>query len=147
MKLWGYVLMIVCVGLLVAAEPAAEAQQSAAISAARLTKYNKATEVVTSGIVQSIQTDVDSALPKGTYIVLQASPLTLNVQLAALSEAKVPFKVGDQVQVTGSLIAVNGKQVLLARQIESASQVLLLRSQHGLIIRPYLTDRTQGGQQ
>jgi hypothetical protein len=147
MKLWGYVLMIACVGFVIAAEPAAWAQQSAAISAARLTKYNKGTEVVTSGIVQSIQTGIDSSSPKGTYMVLQASPLTLNVQLAALSQARVPFKTGDQVQVTGSLIAVNGKQILLAREIQFNGQVLLLRSQHGLVIRPYLNDQTQGGQQ
>jgi hypothetical protein len=147
MKLWRYVFMFVAVGLFIAAEPALWAQQAASLSAMRIVRYDKSTEVATSGTIQSIQAQADSTLPKGAYVTLLAPPLTLNVQIGALSAAKAPFKVGDQVQITGSIVTINGKQVLLARQIQTASETITVRSLHGLVIKPDIADQTQGGQQ
>ena len=125
----------------------AQAQRSAPLSALRSARYQKATEVTTSGTVQSIQAESGSGLAKGSYLVLQAPPLTLTVNLAGLPVALAPFQAGDQVQVTGSLVTINGKQVLLARQIQADGQTLVLRSLHGFGIHPYIEKQPQGGQQ
>lgn len=140
-------LIIAVFALLSSLQLPAHAQQSRPFSAMRSARYQKATEVTTSGTVQSIQAESNSGLPKATYLVLQAPPLTLTVNLGMLSVANAPFKVGDQIQATGSLVTINGQQILLARQIQSAGQTLTLRSQSGLVVRPSMGTATEGGQQ
>ncbi len=57
----------------------------------------------------------------------------------------MPFHVGDQVQVTGSLITVAGKQMLLARTVSSASQTITVRTTGGQALRPSALASNPGG--
>src|SRR5271155_5357243 len=111
---------LLCAGVLAAS--AAPAQQSK-----WLPKYDKATEVTTSGTIQAIERTQDRSTVPGTYVTLQTVPLTFSVHMGMWSAARMPFHVGDQVQVTGSLITVGGKQILLARTVSSASQTIAVR--------------------
>jgi hypothetical protein len=121
--------LLLCAASLAA--PAARAQQSN-----WLPKYDKATEVTTSGTIQAIARSQDRTSVPGTYVTLKTVPLTLAVHLGMWSAAKMPFHVGDQVQVTGSLITVGGKQILLARTVSSASQTITVRTTGGQALRP-----------
>ena len=151
MKISNFVLAIACLGFFSGiAGPATPAQQTQAPAQAgmRTGRYEKAAEASTTGTILSIQAQNDAtATPRGTYLSLQAGPLTLNVHMGLFSASSIPFKVGDQVQVTGSLVTVNGKQILLARQVQSASQVLTVRSPNGIVLRVHPAIHTQGEQQ
>jgi hypothetical protein len=124
------------------AAPAARAQQSKYI--AGIPRYDKATEVTTSGTIRAIARQQDHSAP-GTYLTLQTVPLAFSVHMGMWSAAKMPFHVGDQVQVTGSLITVGGKQVLFARTVSSASQTITVRSAGGQALRPSAVASTSGG--
>jgi hypothetical protein len=114
----------------------------------RMGQYNKASEVVVTGTIQSIQTeDGTSSLPRGTYLTLLSPPLTLNVQMGLFGAASIPFKAGDSVSVTGSLMTVNGAQILLARLVQSSTHSITVRSKHGFIVRPQPVGQTSGGLQ
>ncbi|HWF39703.1 MAG TPA: hypothetical protein VG322_14360 [Candidatus Acidoferrales bacterium] len=111
------------------------AQQHA--PALRMGRYDKSAEVVASGTIASIQSSKSATLPRGAYIALRSGALTLNVHMGLFSPPSIPFPVGEQVQVTGSLISMNGTQLLLARQVQSASHTLTVRSSNGFVLRPH----------
>jgi hypothetical protein len=151
MKMFNFVFAIACLGFFSGmAGPATSAQQTQAAAPAggRTSRYEKAAEASTTGTILSIQAQNDSTVtPRGTYLSLQAGPLTLNVHMGLFSANSIPFKVGDQVQVTGSLVTANGRQILLARQVQSASKVLTVRSPNGIVLRVHPATHTQGEQQ
>ena len=132
------------------AGPATQAQQiqTAAPVSSRMGRYDKAAEVVTSGTIVSISAqDNSTSMLHGTYLGLQSGPLTLNVHMGLFSANSIPFKAGDQVQVTGSLATVNGKKILLARRVQSANQVLTVRGPNGFVLRAHPATQAQGEQQ
>lgn len=114
-----------------------QAAQQQRAPALRMGRYDKSAEVVASGTIASIQTSKSASLPRGAYIALHTAALTLNVHMGLFSPSSIPFAVGDQVQVTGSLISMNGTQILLARQVQSSSQTLTVRSSNGFVLRPH----------
>jgi hypothetical protein len=120
-----------------------QAAQQQRAPALRMGRYDKSAEVVTSGTIASIQSSKSATLPRGAYIALHSGALTLNVHMGLFSPSSIPFAVGDQVQVTGSLISLNGTQILLARQVQSSSQTLTVRSSNGFVMRPHATNPTQ----
>jgi len=130
-----------CAGSLAA--PAARAQQSKYTGG--LPQYDKATEVTTSGTIRAIERQQDLSTVPGTYVTLQTVPLSLSVHMGMWNAAKMPFHVGDQVQVTGSLITVGGKQMLLARTVSSASQTITVRTTGGQPLRPSALASNLGG--
>lgn len=117
-------------------------QQSTA-PALRMGRYDKSSEVVNNGTVASIGVQRNGTLPRGTYLVLHSGALTLNVQMGLLSPASVPFAVGDQVQVIGSIASIRGQQVLLARQVQFSGKTLTVRSAHGFVLRPRPASQSQ----
>lgn len=130
--------------------PLAHSQASQAVQqntspapALRMGRYDKSAEVVTSGTIASIQTQKNTVLPRGAYLALHSGALTLNVQMGLFSPGAIPFAVGDQVQVTGSIISTTGGQILLARQVQSASQTLTVRTPNGFVMRPHPAARMQ----
>src|ERR1700722_7684412 len=125
------------------AAPAARAQQSKNNDG--LPKYDKATEVTTSGTIRAVARQQAHGSVPGNYITLQTVPLTFYVHMGMWGAAKMPFHVGDQVQVTGSLITVAGKQILLARTVTSASQSITVRTTGGQALRPIAVASTSGG--
>ena len=150
--------LAVCLILLIgwAAGPSALAQtpqsqqvtaQTAPAPALRPGQYDKSVEVTTSGIVASIQAQKNGPLPRGTYIVLRSGGLTLNVHMGLFPPESIPLASGDQVRITGSLVSINGAQILLARQVQSATQELAVRSTRGFVLRPHAAAPMQGPQQ
>jgi hypothetical protein len=132
---------LLCAGILAA--PAARAQQS---KSSRIPRYDKTTEVTTSGTIQAIERQQDATTVPGTYLTLQTVPITFPVHMGMLSASKMPFHVGDQVQVTGSLITVGGgKQILLARTVTSATQTVTVRTTGGQPLRPTALASATGG--
>jgi hypothetical protein len=100
-------------------------------------KYDKATEVTTSGTIRAIERQQDHGSVPGNVPHVADRAAHLSVHMGMWSAAKMPFHVGDQVQVTGSLITVSGgKQILLARTVTSASQTITVRTTGGQALRP-----------
>ncbi|MGH9775091.1 MAG: hypothetical protein ACRD50_09110 [Candidatus Acidiferrales bacterium] len=134
--------------LLAMAGSLAWAQQSQQMTARlQAARYNKSTEVTMLGTLQAIQVQKDVAKLRGTYLLVQSIPLTLEVHMGMQTPKSIPFSVGDTLQITGSLVQIDGRQILLAREVRSSSQMVLVRNGNGIAARPNSSDTTQGGQQ
>jgi len=136
MRTSNFVLVAACLGLLTGiAGSDARAQQGSATPALRVGQYNEASEVVVKGTIQAIQAQTGGTLPGGTYVTLQTVPITYTVHMGLFSPASIPFKAGDSVSITGSLVTINGTQIFLARLMQSGSQSLTVRSSNGFVLR------------
>ncbi len=98
-------------------------------------KYDVATETTLKGTVEEVK-EVESA--KGTpaiHLMLKAGGELLEVYLcpnAFLQEMEMKFAKGDQIDVTGSKVKVDGADVLLAREITKGTDTLVLRDKKGV---------------
>ncbi|MFY9532184.1 MAG: hypothetical protein WBC04_21175 [Candidatus Acidiferrales bacterium] len=137
-----------CLGLVIGVLiPSAHPQQQQTAPSLRAVRYDSATEVVTKGTIESLEQQKNPAGLNGTHLILRTVPLALDVHMGLFGPKDIPFHVGEQVQVTGSLVNLGGKQILLAREIRSASQVLTVRNALGIVKRPGNNSRGEGAQQ
>ncbi len=121
--------------VLYAVFPLLAAAQQQTTAAIRAPHYDPATEVVAEGVIEAIKQQTNPGSLRGIFLTLITRPLSLDVHLGLLGRESVPFQVGDQVEVTGSLVKIGGAQILLAREVRSADKVLTVRNAHGLVRR------------
>jgi len=97
-------------------------------------RYNPATEVTVQGTVQEVKQFTGPRGFTGTHVILKTDQATLDVHLGPspfLAQHKFEVKQGDQLQVKGSKVQLNGADVLLAREVKKGEQTLTLRDAQG----------------
>jgi hypothetical protein len=129
-----YWLVILVLGL-VGAVPSALGAQTPKPGAA-VPKYNSATESVFKGTVQEVrdrECPVSGGL--GSHVILKLDDgSTIEVHLATTKFVKtydLTFKVGDQVEVTGSKVQFEGVDTIFAREVKRGDDVFVFRDKDG----------------
>lgn len=107
------------------------AQQTNGISPAP--KYNVSSEVTLKGTVDEVK-----ELPVGkeshVHLMLKTATETLEVRLCPtvyLKDFDVTFEKGQQIEVTGSRVKVDDKDVILAREVVNGNSTVVLRDKSG----------------
>ncbi len=101
--------------------------------------YNPANEVVVKGIVQEEQ-DFDCPVSEGevgSHLMLKTSAGVLQVHLAPvriMSSQKLSFAPGDQIEVVGSKIRLEGKNGVIAREITRGNETIIFRDGQGKLL-------------
>jgi len=98
-------------------------------------KYNPATEITISGVVDDVVQNQGKRGRTGTHVTLKSGSDVMTVHLgpsAFLDNNNFTVNKGDKVRVTGSKVQLGGKDVVIAREIKKADQVLTLRDEQGL---------------
>lgn len=101
-------------------------------SARRL--YDPNTEATVKGTVEKVM-EIGDQGRTGTHLTLRTSGQALDVHVgptAYLAESGFTFLVGDQVEVTGSKIKVDGADAIVAREIQKNGKILTLRDRQGV---------------
>ena len=96
--------------------------------------YNPQTETTISGTVQEVSHYICGPWA-GTYTILSTPQGPVNAQLGPseyLQQQNLRIQPGDQIQVTGSQLNIDGIEVLLARSVTGAGQTVALRNQQGM---------------
>jgi hypothetical protein len=97
--------------------------------------YNVASEVTFSGSVQEVQEFTGPRGFTGTRVILKtdAGPIQVHVgPKTYISSQQFSFARGDQVEVVGSEVNMNGSDVVLAREIKKGGKTLVLRNIQGV---------------
>ncbi len=95
--------------------------------------YDANTVTSLSGTIEQVQSSCGPW--RGSYAVLNTDTGNVNVMLgpaAFLSQNNLALKAGDQVDITGSMLDIDGIGVLVARSISSRGQTLQLRDEQGM---------------
>ncbi|HLH09790.1 MAG TPA: hypothetical protein VKW78_21305 [Terriglobales bacterium] len=96
--------------------------------------YNSATEITVKGTVEAVNQVTAKNGWGGTHLQLKTESETLDVHVGPswfLSQNKMSFAKGDQVEVTGSKVKFANGDALVARDITRGDQKLKLRNDKG----------------
>jgi DNA/RNA endonuclease YhcR with UshA esterase domain len=111
------------------------ASQNAPPSSRVIPKYDLTTEVRVRGIV--VDTN-DHLCPisggLGSHLVLKTADGTLEVHLAPtkfVNEYQLILARGDNIEVLGSRVMIEGKEALMARQITRGEETFVFRDANG----------------
>src|SRR5688572_1564684 len=98
-------------------------------------RYDPATELTLPGTITKVETHVGRMGWNGTHVVFRFDAETLTVHVGPsnyLAQQGFSFAVGEQIQVTGSRIKLEGEDVLIAREIKKGNKILTLRNSQGI---------------
>jgi len=98
-------------------------------------KYDPATETTIKGTVQEIKTFACKiGGPAGYHLEVKTEKGVVEVHVAAgkfLTEYQFGFAVGDEVEVNGSVVQMDGKDTFLARTIKKGQVTYTFRDKKG----------------
>ena len=96
--------------------------------------YDPKSETTVTGAVQEVQQHQMMG-HQGTHLMVKTDTGELEVHLGPssyLAQQKFSFAKDDQVEVTGSMVKMGGKDALLARQVKKDGKTLVLRNAQGV---------------
>jgi hypothetical protein len=99
-------------------------------------QYNPATEITLRGTVEEVkQIPGPRGGLGGTHLMLKTDKETLDVHLGPttfLEKEKSTFAKGDEIQVIGSRVKIEGADALIAREVKKGDKTLTLRNEKGI---------------
>jgi len=96
-------------------------------------KYDFATETTLKGTVEEVR--LVPGPNEGTHVMLKTGSETVLVHIAPpefLKEFEFPVNKGDQLQVTGSKLMIDGQEEVLAKEITKDNNSFTLRDKKGI---------------
>ena len=120
-------LLVIAVALLSGAQTAAPVKSAAV--------YNSATEVTMNGSVEIVEQISEPQGRSGIHLNLKADQQTIEVHVGPswfLTQNKISFVKGDQIEVTGSKVKFGNSDVLIAREIKKGENTITLRDARGI---------------
>jgi uncharacterized membrane protein len=102
--------------------------------------YNRMYDVKTTTQIKGEIVAVDQVVPlkgmsSGIHLLVKTGTETISVHLGPkwyLDNQAIQFKVNDKVEVKGSKVPFDGKQVIIAREISRHGKALTLRDENGI---------------
>jgi hypothetical protein len=97
--------------------------------------YNTATEVTLKGSVEAVHQIMGPRGWGGTHLSLKTDKESIDVRVGPswfLTQNKISFAQGDQVEVTGSRVKFGGQDALIAREIKRGGETFTLRNAQGI---------------
>lgn len=98
-------------------------------------QYDVKTEATLTGTIEDVQQQPCMGRRTGTHLMLKTASETVEICVgppAYVQEKGFAFTKGEQVEVIGSRMKFDGKDVVVARQITKDKQVLTLRNAQGI---------------
>lgn len=95
-------------------------------------KYDLTTEQKMKGTVEEIK--LDPRPGEGTHLILKSGAESLLIHIAPenfLKDLDITFQKGDQLEILGSKLKIDGVDEVLARQIVNGQNTMILRDAKG----------------
>ena len=97
-------------------------------------KYDVSTETKMKGVVEELKFLPPSGAKPQARLLMKSGTDDVEVYLcpkAFLDDMGVTFKKGDEIQVTGSKVKLDGADLTLAREVSKGEDKLILRFENG----------------
>jgi hypothetical protein len=106
----------------------------------RNSNYNRIYDINTVTEIKGQIVKVEEVVPlkgmsSGIHLLVKTGSETISVHLGPkwyLDNQSIQFTVHDQVEVKGSKVPLNGKQIIIAREISKDGNVFTLRNENGI---------------
>jgi hypothetical protein len=106
----------------------------------RNSNYNRIYDIKTVTEIKGQVVGVEQVVPlqgmsPGVHLLVKTISETISVHLGPkwyLDNQSIQYTVHDQVEVKGSKVPFEGKQIIIAREISKDGKVFTLRDEHGI---------------
>lgn len=109
--------------------------------------YDASQEVTLNATVLSALAKPSPGMIMGSHLLLTTPSGPVDASLGTFGlrgKGALSVVTGQQVEVTGVMKTVKGKQVFLARTVKVSGQVYAIRNEHGFPVSPQARDRANG---
>jgi len=106
--------------------------------------YDISKEVTLHGTVSSVLTKPSKGMIMGSHLLIQTGVGPLDVSLgrfALQGRGALSVEPGKQVEVTGVMKTLNGKQVFITRTVTVDGRAYTMRNEHGISLSPKARER------
>ncbi len=125
-----------------------QAQAAAAEARPAAPYYDVAHEVTLRGTVSSVVAKPSAGMIMGSHLLLTTPSGAIDASLGRWGlqgKGALSVTAGEQVEVTGIMKTIRGRQTFLARTVKAGGQVYTIRNEHGVQMSPQARERA--GQQ
>jgi hypothetical protein len=101
--------------------------------------YDLSKEVTLNGTVSSVLTKPSKGMAAGSHLLLKTSSGPVDASLGRFGlqgHGALSVEAGRQVEVTGVMKTLNGRQVFVTRTVKVGDEVYTMRNQHGNPVSP-----------
>ena len=100
--------------------------------------YDAAHETTVNGTIQAVVTKHEPGSPAGMHLLVAGPQGIVDTHIGSQlsKENKQVLQSGASVQIVGSMLALHGKQYLLARQISVGGRTIMVRNARGFLVFP-----------
>jgi hypothetical protein len=106
--------------------------------------YDVAREVTLRGTVSSVQTAAAARSMAGSRLRLSTASGVVEADLGRWGlrgKGSLSVAAGQQVEVTGVMKTLGGKQIFLVRTVKASGQIYTIRNEHGISVSPQARER------
>lgn len=106
--------------------------------------YDVAREVTLTGTVSSVLTKPSGGMIMGSHLLFETASGSVDASLGKWGlqgKGALSITVGKQVEVTGVMKTLMGRQVFLARTVKVGDRVYSIRNEHGIQVSPQARQR------
>jgi len=107
-------------------------------------RYDISKEVTLTGTVSSALTKPARGMIMGTHLMIATPSGSVDASLgrfAMRGKSGLSVAPGQQIEMTGVMKTIKGKQVFLARTVKAGGQVYTIRNEHGIPVSPQARER------
>jgi hypothetical protein len=126
----------------VSAPPPAQAQTSERHEGPL--SYDVNQEVTLNGTVSSVLLKAAPGMIMGSHLVLATASGSVDASLGHFGlqgKGAVSVGQGQQIEITGVMKTIKGRQVFLARTVRVGAQIYTIRNEHGIPLSPQARER------
>ncbi|MGD0214759.1 MAG: hypothetical protein ABSB87_16150 [Terriglobales bacterium] len=106
--------------------------------------YDISKEVTLHGTVSDVLKKPSKGMIMGSHLLIQTGVGSLDASLgrfALQGRGALSIEAGKQVEVTGVMKTLNGKQVLITRTVTVNGHAYTMRNEHGIPVSPQARER------
>lgn len=103
--------------------------------AGKCSNYDSKTELTTTGTIEDVTQLASGHGWHGTHLMVKTEAGRFDVHLGPsdyISSQQFSFAKGDQIEITGSKVNMQGNDVILAKEVKKDGKVLSLRNAQGM---------------
>jgi hypothetical protein len=129
--------------LFIAMAPRFHAQTATESATARPLGYDVTEEVTVSGAATQFLARAQKGMLNGSHLFISTSSGAMDVSLGTYGYGKEPVEIsaGANVEVTGVMKTLDGRQVLLARMVKVGDRSYMIRTGRGIVVSPLARKR------
>lgn len=146
-KIAGVLCLLVTLAISLLAGPLYADESVALRRTVTASTYDVTKEVTLEGTIQSLVRKPAPGTIMGAHLIVSTGQGTVDAHIGnylVVGKYAMPFASGQSVKLTGMMVTINQKNVLLVRTMQMGDRAITVRNEHGFLVYPGAKARLTG---